>query len=567
MRNLFSDLRASLPPRFKWFGVFLIIGMAISAVLELIALGMVMPLATALAAPDLLETNERMHRLHEFLGAPDRSHFIIELAILLCVLFVLKNAFAFVMTKCQSRFSADISINIAGRLYKNYVGTDYAYHLKYSASELVARIVQIRDVTHLLLIPLLLVLSEGCVFLAILLVIFILIPGIALCSSVICGTVVLVFHFLFKRSLNRASEQILHASEESMRTMNQSFSAIREIKLSGSGEFFRKQLVKAQTKIVYAMKLQNDLGQIPRYSLEVFVILAGSALICLVILLGIPYENIVLYAAFFVAAMFRLIPSVSRIQYNLIFIRGTSCVFHQICNDLSEIHPEPMDEIDGKQNLCFEKELRLDHVSFSYEASSKPVICDLSLSILPNECIAITGPTGAGKSTLADLIMGFLKPQSGTITADGMPILQNLNAWRNMIGYVPQNIFLFYGTIRENIAFGIPAEQIDDVRIAEVIKIAQLDDFIGSLPNGARTIIGEAGVTLSGGQRQRIAIARALYRKPQILILDEATSSLDNETETALIDALSSLKGKMTILMVAHRLSSIRYCEREIHIG
>lgn len=566
MFTMFRDIRRILSPRFKWRALALVAGMAASSLLELAALGMLMPLATALAVPEMLETNRWLHALYELFGSPTRDYFILEIMVLILAVFVLKNVFAYLMTRAQTSYSADVSLDLTGRLYSTYVNADYSYHLTNGASELIAKISQIREIARLLLVPLLLTMSELCVFAAILLVVFILIPGIAFLSFAVCSVCAVLFHSGFKRLLNRASKQMHEAVEESTKTMNQSFAVVRELKLFGCGDFFREKLVNAQRLNVSALKLQLDFGQIPRYSLEVFVILTGAVFASAVILLHVPYDEIVLYSAFFIAAMFRLIPSVSRIQYNVVLMRGISYSFHVLCEDLTNI-PTEKKAADDAPAITFDRELKLDHITFTYENAPAPVFRDFSLTIRPKGCIAVTGPTGGGKSTLTDLLMGFLKPESGKVLADGVDISQNLPAWRKLIGYVPQEINLFNDTIRANVAFGIPPEEIDDKRVAEVLEMAQMSDFTASLPEGTHTVIGEFGARLSGGQRQRIAIARALYRNPSFLILDEATSALDNDTEAAFIDALNALRGKLTILMVAHRSGCARYCNQVIRIG
>jgi ABC-type multidrug transport system fused ATPase/permease subunit len=283
--------------------------------------------------------------------------------------------------------------------------------------------------------------------------------------------------------------------------------------------------------------------------------------------MGMPSSRLILYAAFFLAAMFRLIPSVSRMQYNLILVRGMLYVFERLSGDLNTIPAEKVLPAPDAPEVHFERELAMEHVTFRYAPDRPAVFEDFSMSVKRLECVAVVGPTGSGKSTLIDLIMGFLKPESGRVTADGADIRANLRSWRGRIGYVPQSICLFDDTIRANVAFGVEPDRIDDARVKKALELAQIADFVESLPDKLNTRLGEFGARISGGQKQRIAIARALYSEPELLILDEATSALDDDTETALIDALNSLKGKLTILMIAHRAGSIRHCDRRIELN
>ena len=566
MLKFLREIRQTLPPAYKYAAAGLVAMMVVSALLELAALALVMPVASALAAPELLESNRWLHAFYDLVKPSSREAFLLESVAVLTLFFVVKNVFGFVLTKCQNRFCRDLSVNLAGRLYRTYMRADYTFHLEHGASELIGRIMQMREVAEILLMPSLVALSESVVFLSILAVIFVLVPKIALVSFLICGTVVLVFHKLFRRVLDAASKKLFTANGESTRTMNQSFAAIREVKLTGTEAYFGRRLEQAQFNIVNAVRIRHDLGQLPRFSLEVFVVAAAGGLVAVLTWMGMPSSRLILYAAFFLAAMFRLIPSVSRMQYNLILVRGMLYVFERLSGDLNTIPAEKVLPAPDASDVHFEHVLHMEHVTFRYAADRPAVFEDFSMSVKRLECVAVVGPTGSGKSTLIDLVMGFLKPESGRVTVDGADIRANLRSWRGRIGYVPQNICLFDDTIRANVAFGVEPEQIDDARVKKALELAQIAEFVESLPDKLNTRLGEFGARISGGQKQRIAIARALYSEPELLILDEATSALDDDTETALIDALNSLKGKLTILMIAHRAGSIRHCDRRIEL-
>ena len=567
MLKFLREIRQTLPPAYKYAAAGLAAMMVVSALLELAALALVMPVASALAAPELLESNRWLHAFYDLVKPSSRETFLLQSVAVLTLFFVVKNVFGFVLTKCQNRFCRDLSVNLAGRLYRTYMRADYTFHLEHGASELIGRIMQMREVAEILLMPSLVALSESVVFLSILAVIFVLVPKIALVAFLVCGTVVLVFHRLFKRVLDATSKKLFAANGESTRTMNQSFAAIREVKLTGTEAYFGRRLEQAQFNIVNAVKIRHDLGQLPRFSLEVFVVAAAGGLVAVLTWMGMPSSRLILYAAFFLAAMFRLIPSVSRMQYNLILVRGMLYVFERLSGDLNTIPAEKVLPAPDAPEVHFERELRMEHVTFRYAPDRPAVFEDFSMSVKRLECVAVVGPTGSGKSTLIDLIMGFLKPESGCVTADGVDVRTNLRSWRSRIGYVPQSICLFDDTIRANVAFGVEPDRIDDARVRKTLEMAQIADFVESLPDKLNTRLGEFGARISGGQKQRIAIARALYSEPELLILDEATSALDDDTETALIDALNSLKGKLTILMIAHRAGSIRHCDRRIELN
>ena len=381
-----------------------------------------------------------------------------------------------------------------------------------------------------------------------------------------------IFYLPLKKLIARYGKQNYEASLDMFRHLTQGLNAVKEVKLSCSEKYFAEQINKAQIRRNHAQKCVSDIGQIPRFAMECFAVTVAMGILIVLLTTGLVFSKILLTAAFFVAAMSRLLPSFSRIQYNLLHIRSAMYIFDKIHHDLTQIPLESVkngniSEKEEQEPLLFEKSITVDHVSYTYPTAKQPVLQDVSFEIKHNECIAFVGKTGCGKSTLADVIMGFLMPDSGAVLVDGQNIADHLLSWRKKIGYVPQAIHLFDDTIQGNVAFGIPVEQIDVRRVEQVIQLAQLKDLVQSLPEGLNTRIGEAGIRLSGGQRQRIAIARALYHNPELLVLDEATSALDQETERDFIEALQALKGKFTIIMIAHRLSSIQYCDRVIQLS
>jgi ABC-type multidrug transport system fused ATPase/permease subunit len=359
-----------------------------------------------------------------------------------------------------------------------------------------------------------------------------------------------------------------HAAAKSVLFLTQGISAVREVKLTGSRDYFEKQLEKEQWKRFISTKRIMDFSEIPRFALEALCILIAMGILIILLLVDIPENQIMVYAAMFISAMFRLLPSFTRIQYNVYTARGYLPLFDLIYNDLCNLPQEDniQDETKTQTGISIRNGIDVEHIDFAYRTDLPLLFKDFSLHIACRESVAFVGKTGCGKSTLADIIMGFYQPQNGVVKVDGTPITDYMSAWRRKIGYVPQQMTLFDDTIRNNIAFGVPPEQIDPVKLRNAMNMAQVTDFIESLPDREYTVIGEGGVRLSGGQRQRIVIARALYHEPELLILDEATSALDNDTEKAVIDALKALKGKLTIIMIAHRLSSIEHCDRVISL-
>lgn len=565
MWNLISKLRKILSPAYKW-GLLALSGLTISgALLELASLGLIMLLVSAFTSADFIHSNEWVERFYDFTNVGSERKFVILLAGALILLYILKNAYGWFILYLQSLYVTKLTVEIATRLYRNYLKAPCQWHSEIGASTLIDRIHQCNIFAVSLLRPCMLIATEVCVIIAIGAVLFKIAPYIAL-SAVVCAAILLiVFYIPMRKKLVRYGEINIKASAKAVLFLQQGLAAIREVKLTGTAPFFVRQLNKVQKDKFFANKKIMDFSEIPRFTMEAFCIALAMGILITLLYTDVPFEKILFFAALFIAAMFRLLPSFSRIQYNLYIIRGNLFLFDRIYSDLCDIPGETLPE--EKREIDFRDNITVDHINFAYTPGQDPLFRDYSMTIRHRESVAFVGKTGCGKTTLADIIMGFYQPQKGCVKVDGVPITEGLTSWRKRIGYVPQNIVLFDDTVKGNIAFGIAPDQVDEVQLQKVMEMAQITDFLPSLPQGVDTMIGEGGVRLSGGQRQRIAIARALYHDPELLILDEATSALDNETEKALIDALKMLKGRLTIIMIAHRLSSIEHCDRVIDLN
>jgi len=304
-------------------------------------------------------------------------------------------------------------------------------------------------------------------------------------------------------------------------------------------------------------------GQGPPIGIESATMLLLLGILIIKLLLKEPTEEILLSLSIILAVMSRLLPAMSRSNYNLALIRQTQYLFDALFEDFVALPPE---KSQNAAPITLEKEIELRDVCFSYPGGQE-IFHDFNARIAVNESIGVTGATGSGKTTLVDLLLGLLKPQKGMILVDGRNIAENLVSWRKLIGYVPQHIQLWEGSIRENVAFGVPDEEIDDAKVMQALKLAQLYPLVESLPGGIEFRLSDNGNNLSGGQRQRLGIARALYHEPKMLILDEATSALDSETEKAFVEALEILSGKVTMIVIAHRLSTLNKCDRRLAIS
>jgi ATP-binding cassette subfamily C protein len=373
---------------------------------------------------------------------------------------------------------------------------------------------------------------------------------------------------LTQRAVARWGAEEQRLGRAILQSLQQSLGGLKEVKAMGHERFFYESFSKLQESLAEIRHRYGTLGDVPRLVVETIFVCGLFLVVLLVTLRGRAGEDIVPLLGLYAYGGFRLIPSMNRVLMHLGRIRFGSAAIGHLYQDLMLFGQHPVDRTDaqGGDAVLFTESLVLGRVSYTYEGSESPALQGIDLVVRRGETVGIIGPTGAGKSTLINIILGLLTPSSGRVTVDGRDIFKELRLWQRSIGYVPQEIYLTDDSLRRNIAFGLRDEEIDGGRVEVASRMAQLEDFIGSLPEGLDTIVGERGVRLSGGQRQRVAIARALYREPELLIFDEATSNLDQQTEHEVIRAIEALRGKKSLIIVAHRLSTIGPCDRLVFL-
>jgi ABC-type multidrug transport system fused ATPase/permease subunit len=347
----------------------------------------------------------------------------------------------------------------------------------------------------------------------------------------------------------------------------QGFGAVKDVKLLGRENYFENEFQKNNTVYISNLSKINVFNALPRPYLEFISIIGLSFMIIVLKLKGENISLLVPTLGVFLAAAFRMIPSINRIMSSIQAIRVSSPSIDTLCNEIKNIRSSKQKSRINSVEIEFKQKIKVIDLSYKYPNANNLALSKINFEIEFGESIGIVGPSGSGKSTLIDLILGLLIPTSGQIIVEAQDINQNLRQWQNQIGYVPQNIFLTDDSIKKNIAFGIPENVIDTVALNNAIKAAQLDEFVNSLPEGINAYVGERGVRLSGGQRQRIGIARALYHNPNVLVFDEATSALDSNTESNFMAAVDQLKGHKTLIIIAHRISTLENCDKILTIN
>ena len=551
--------------RERLFFYLLLLLMFISANLELLGIGLLLPVVAMLTNPELIHQNFFLEQVYQILKPSSTKSFLLTLCFLIVLVFLVKNLFLMFMTWFQTRMIYYKEGKMSEQLFHTYIFAPYAQYLDWNTSQLLAKISLLRNHYHLVVNSLLLLLTEFLNVIMIFAMFFFFVPYMTLLLLGISLAVSLLIYIPLRRVNGRLGEQYFFHYAELSRNDLQTFNGLREIRIYGSEELFIRRSHDELVSMNHCSVKMNLSSQLPRFLLEVAMVSGGMILLVLYLLTDTASTSIILKLSLLGAGIVRLMPAFSRIQYNFATIRQHSFSLESIYHDLTDIPPEVLSE--GQKPIVFERELSVEHISFRYKNTQDYIFDDFSLKVPINSSVAFIGRTGCGKTTLADLIAGLLMPDSGRILADGRDIRENLRSWRSQIGYVSQSIYILDDTILANVTFGVPLDQIDLDRVENALRMAQLGDFIASLPDGLHTVVGERGARLSGGQRQRIGIARALYHDPRILILDEATSALDNDTEKAFIDAIEVLQGKVTLFIIAHRMTTVRGCNMIIDLS
>ncbi len=560
MLHLLQICRRLFTPGDKYRLLGLVVLMGIAALWELAGLGVLLPVVAVFVKPGLIENDPLLARLCAMCGG--RTAFMLIGTVTVAAVFAGKALFSLLVVKWQAAFVFGKQAEFSIRLFRNYLYSPYAHTLNRSTADFNNNLFRVVRVCHSALLPLMLIATDLLAVLALTLVLLWFIPVPTICGTGFMALTGLLVQLLMRRANRRWGEISATNDAAAAQIRLDGLNGLKYIKSGNHEHHFVKHYSDRVRRGFSCDGRMYQAGQIPRLALETAALLATLGLFAAMVLLDFSPARILFNFSLLVAVMARLLPSFSRIHYNLTQLRQTMPVVEPLCRDLMDLAAEP--EAAGLA-MTLDRELRLEDLTFAYPGS-EPVFRNFSLTLPARHTLAVTGKTGRGKTTLADLLLGLLPPQNGVITADGRNIADDPAGWRRRIGYVPQNLFLLDRTIRENVAFGIDPAEIDDAKVAKALHLAQLTDLVARLPGGTAYRVGENGNRLSGGQRQRLCIARALYHEPSLLILDEATSALDGETESALVEALESLRGKLTMVVIAHRLSTVEKCDLRLDL-
>lgn len=554
------------------------------SVLDAVGIGLIGPFMGLAVKPEMIQRHAWLSSFYEYSGLRSTNQFIALLGLMIVVVFYLKSFFYYQIQNYVLSFCYAQQVKLRLRMLRTYLSLPYTFYLKTNSAHVIQNISgESANFTYSIAIPLL----NSIANIFVLIILLLLLAKTDLLATVsILGLLLIAiipFHY-FRHKVAAWGKEGVEANTETIRIVNHAIGGLKETKLIGCEGFFESQLLAQTNKYASAASRFHVFQQLPRIVIEVLLMTFVVGFVSLSLIVAERSESLVSVLGIFAIASIRIIPSASQLISSMSVLRNAKPSLDKIYIDLKELEsPETvkylrmsysanLDSPSGSddqsinsskmETSIFMGKIVIEKINYSYPQASSNALTDISLTIQKGESIALIGKSGAGKTTLVDVFLGLLIPQSGDIRVDGLSIYNDLRPWQNLIGYIPQSIFLMDDTIARNVAFGVDDRQIDSQKLARALQSAQLSELIEELPDGLQTFVGENGVRLSGGQRQRIGIARALYHEREILVLDEATSALDNETENLISEALKELGGTKTMIIIAHRLTTVEHCDR-----
>lgn len=552
-------LWSMLLPQEKLSAVGLIGLMLVSMLLEMLGVGIVVPALSLMAGDRLAHPPAALRPWLNRLGNPPADRLILYGLVGLLALYAVKAAYLLYANWMQSRFIARLENRISGSLFSVYLNQPWTFHLQRNSSELVRNLADVYSLAYTAA-TLLGALAEMLVVAGIMGLLLWFEPAGAVAVGSLMASATWFIDWMTKARLVRWGNLAQHHGGLGYKHMYQGLCGAKDVKVLGCEDEFVAEFAKHRSAYVKYKARQSFFGSMPRLWYELLAVSGLCLLTVVMVWQGKQPQAMIPTLGLFAAAAFRILPSVNRLSFALQSLRSTTGIIDTIDAELRLAGQTALSQ-GVALPVSFSNEIEVQNVGFRYDGAPTDAVSDIAISIPHGHSVGIIGGSGAGKSTLVDIMLGLLTPTRGRVTVDGVDVQHNLRGWQSLIGYVPQTIFLCDDTIRRNVAFGIREDRIDDRAVDRAIRAAQLQDFIAGLPDGINTLVGEQGVRLSGGQRQRIGIARALYHDPQLLVLDEATSALDTETERGVMEAVESLHGAKTLVIIAHRLSTVAHCD------
>ena len=566
-KTLIHDLRQLLKfiscSRKRQLGSLLIL-MIISSLSEVISLGAVLPFLESFNRAEVLFNSEYLRPYLNFFNITTPTQMVTGLAVVFMASVLLCNGLRILTINKQTHLAASISSDISCQLYRRTMGQSYRFHIQQNSSDLIQLITgDTKSLANGILTPLLFLITNSCTVIALAIGLFLISWPVAIASTIVLGGAYIGLYRWRRKRLAANSQIIVQGSQQQIKIAQEGLGGIRDVLIGGTQGFFQASYEQADIDVRQMSANNMVIAQTPRYVIEGLTMMA-IALLALMLGHNGDFSQVVPVLGGLALGANRLLPALQRVFASLVKIQSTRASLQRVLQGLQRSMPSrPTLPPEPKKPL--RQDLRFENVCFRYEPSSRWILNNLNLNIPARTTVGFVGTTGSGKSTTADIILGLLQPQGGGVYVDGDLLLgDRLHEWQQTIAHVPQSIFLSDASIAENIAFGIPTDQIDIERVHQAAQLAQIDAYVRELPAQYETYVGERGVKLSGGQRQRIGIARALYRQASVIVFDEATSALDSSTEKEVMAAINGLSHHLTIVLIAHRLSTLKECDQII---
>ncbi|MDY6549686.1 ABC transporter ATP-binding protein [Acinetobacter faecalis] len=549
--------------------LMLVIGMAL---IESAGVISIMPFLAVLSNPSVIETTPILKKIYEILGVDNTEQMIIYLGVISFAVVIFSTIFKIITQYAVNRFSNLQRHYFSSRLLTIYLNQKYEFYIQRNSSVLIKNVLsEVDQLIGTMILPTLTMMSYGVVLLAMTGILLMYDPVMAIGTASILAFFYISIYMFVKNKLSRIGAEFTQANKERYQSCQEALAGIKDVIINNAKDGYIEQFEKSSRVFARHIATRETLGQVPLNIIETIGYGSLIGVAVLLVISGKDVSHVLPVLGLYGFAAYRMLPAAQNIYRSISQLKFSEQVLKVLIPEfkLEKLNSETQSSAHVT-SLIFEKSIRLENISFAYpNRLDKQILKDFSLEIKKNESLGIMGKSGSGKSTLMDLMLGLLNPQSGKIYVDDTELNDtNVDEWRNLVGYVPQFIYLADKSVAENIAFGTPKDRIDLEQVKKVAQLAQIDEFVmQNLKNGYEELIGERGVMLSGGQRQRIGIARALYKNPQVLFMDEATSSLDIDTENALAEAIQKLYGKLTIVVIAHKESAIQYCENVMSVN
>ena len=552
--KMVSAVWSILNARQKGAALVLLMMMVVSMVLEMLGVGLMVPAIAVMTLGDAAPSPRAVAFL-DWLGNPTKKQLILGAFLALFVIYLAKTCFLLVSAYWQSKFITALQTSLSRNLFSIYLHQPWSFHLGRNSADLGRTLSEVGNFSQLCATMLASV-SDSLVLVGIVAMLAFLEPIGTFVAAASLGTSMQLLSWITGKRMQEWGEQRFKVAELVGRQMAHGLGGAKDVKIRGRERYFVDQYDRYARVSANLSIRQIVMGQVPRMWLELVAVSTLCALAATMLWQGRDSRDMVASLGLFATAAFRLLPSVNRLALASQNFRFGAAGLAALQHDLSLSASPPA----ACRRIVFQQSIALEGVVFRFPSGPAPALDGVTIRIPHGSAVGIIGGSGAGKSTAVDVLLGLLEPTEGRVTVDGIDVRDNLRGWQDMVGYVPQTIYLCDESLRSNVAFGVPNEEIDEAALARAIRAARLDDFVATLPNGLETVVGERGVRLSGGQRQRIGIARALYHDPAVLVLDEATSALDAATESEVMAAVNALQGAKTLVIIAHRLSTVEHC-------